>query len=48
MILPLELFGAYLAGAVSVIVAAVLLGPRLMRYHLKRKLGGMIDLTSKP
>ena len=48
MILAGELTAAYVAGIVSVFVAAVLLGPKLTRWYMRKKLGGMLDLTGKP
>ena len=45
MIFTAELFAAWLAGVASVFVAAAVFGPRLMKWYLRRRLGGMMNLT---
>lgn len=44
MILAGELAGAFLGGAAGALVAIYFVGKRIVR----RKLGGLLDLTAKP
>lgn len=46
MTLAAELAGAFVGGICSTFVSLAVLGPRFVRWYMKRKLGGMMNVTA--